>query len=100
MSQSQELESAYEELNNLNPGLDVWELIYGVDGYFYNNFPKEWNEKYSIIYHEDAPVNDNNWNARSNFDGDIIYCERLWNDFKKWARKEKRLNIYDFSSKN
>lgn len=97
MSQSQEISRVYEKLNELNPGVNVEELMYGVDGYYYTIFPTEWNETFSKIVGKEAPLTDSNKDSKSGFAGDPIYSERLWEDFKAWCEIERGIVIKDFN---
>lgn len=94
MSQSQEIGKIYKELKEINNGLDVEELMYGVDGFYYNKFPKEWNRTFSKIKGIEAPETTD---EESGFAGDPIYCEHLWLEFKYWTRIFKDVIIKDFA---
>lgn len=95
MSQSQEIGKIYKELKEINNGLDIEELMYGVNGFYYNEFPKEWNRTFSRIEGIEAPETTD---EESGFAGDPIYCERLWLEFKNWAKTSKNIVIKDFSN--
>lgn len=96
MSQTQELERIYKELKELNDGLDISDLAYGINGYYYNVYPKEWNKTFSRLFDIEAPVTIYNENNYSNFDGDIVYSVGLWDNFKQWVLEERNIKIKDF----
>ena len=93
MSQAQEIGNTYKKLSQIN-NINVDDLMYGVDGFFYNNYPLEWNEVFSRIKGIEAPVTTT---KMPSFHGDPIYSEKMWKEFIDWAEKAKGIKIKDLS---
>lgn len=96
MSQSQEIRQIYDRLNELNPGINVEDLVYAPGGYLYSEWPEEWNNAgFSKVFYPGvvAPVAPYQVGKDKDFNGNIVYCERLWNDFKYWLMRAKGIFI-------
>lgn len=89
MSQTQELSSIYRRLDK-HFGLDFNNLIYGIDGFFWNNYPKVWNRDLSGRFGCKAPETTD---KMPDFNGDPVYSETLWGEFADWLLKTKNINI-------
>ena len=74
-SLSQEIGQEYRRLSEIN-GIDFDELVYGKDGFMNALYPSNPN----YVYFPD-------------FNGDVIYSEKHWNELVDWAKKEKGLDI-------
>lgn len=81
-SQSQEIGDAYKRLSKLY-GVDFEDLVYGKDGFM------------NSVYPDDFP----------DFAGDVIYSEKYWNEFEKWLKDNKGIDLdkirkeHDFKEK-
>lgn len=74
-SQSQEIGQAYKRLSD-RYGIDFDELVYGRDGFMNSLYPRNPN----YVYFPD-------------FDGDVIYSEKHWNELVDWALKNKNVRL-------
>lgn len=86
MSQAQEISNTYNNLSKLyRVNLNI--LIYGVGGFIYETYAKEWNRIFSKRYNIIAPINDTN-NIECSFSGDIIYSQTEWTKFEHWYNEK------------
>ena len=74
-SQSQEIGQAYKRLSD-RYGVDFDELVYGRDGFMNSLYPRNPN----YVYFPD-------------FDGDVIYSEKHWNELADWALKNRNVKL-------
>lgn len=86
MSQTQELDKTYNNLNKLY-GVDLNNLIYGVGGFMYDTYAKEWNRVYSKRYNVMAPITKEN-DIECPFSGDIVYSQTEWAKFENWYKEK------------
>lgn len=88
-SQSQEISAAYKRLSDVF-GVDVEDLVYGKGNFLYSVYPEEWNKAVGSRTGEEALGN----GKKFDFDGDIIYSRKYWDEFVDWVRKEKGIDFY------
>lgn len=74
-SQAQEIGEEYRRLSE-KYGVDMDELVYGRDGFMNSCYPH--NPDY--VYFPD-------------FNGDVIFSEKHWNELVDWAKKNKGINL-------
>lgn len=74
-SQAQEIGEEYRRLSE-KYGVDMDELVYGRDGFMNSCYPH--NTDY--VYFPD-------------FNGDVIFSEKHWNELVDWAKKNKGINL-------
>lgn len=86
MSQAQEISNTYKKLSDIYE-VDLEELVYGVNGFFYDMYAKEWNATIGIRKNVVAPINETN-NIECPFNGDIIYSQTEWAKFEKWYKEK------------
>lgn len=86
MSQAQEISETYKKLSDIY-NVDLEKLVYGVNGFFYDMYAKEWNELFSKSKGVVAPINEKN-NIVCSFSGDIIYSQTEWTKFENWYKEK------------
>lgn len=69
-SQSQEIGRVYEQLKE-KYGYDFDDLVYGQDGFMQTKYPDGFPDFY----------------------GDVIFSEKYWNEFEKWLKEEKGIEL-------
>lgn len=87
-SQSQEISGEYKRLKD-EFGVDVEDLVYGKGNFLYSVYPEEWNKAVGSRTGEEAPANGNKFD----FDGDIIYSGKYWDEFVDWCKREKGIDL-------
>lgn len=87
-SQSQEISGEYKKLSDIF-GVDLEDLVYGKGNFLYSVYPEEWNKAVGSRSGEEAPVNGNKFD----FDGDIIYSRKYWDEFVDWCEREKGIDL-------
>lgn len=95
-SQSQEIRQIYDNLAK-KYGVDVEDLVYGVDGFYYNVYPTYWNETFSSFYNTKAPGTDT---KKPTFNGDLVYDPKSWKEFEDWCKKAKGIDLSDDASES
>lgn len=93
-SQSQETRQIYDNLAK-KFGVDVEDLVYGVDGFYYNVYPTYWNETFSSFFGTKAPGTDT---KKPTFNGDLVYDQESWEEFEDWCKKAKGIDLNNDSS--
>lgn len=83
-SQSQEIRQAYDKLSKIN-NVDFNDLVYGKGNFMDTFYPYSPENKY--VYFPD-------------FDGDVIYNKKHFDELKDWAKKEKGLDIKGIGEDN
>lgn len=83
-SQAQEIRQTYDKLSKIN-NIDFNDLVYGKGNFMDTFYPYSPENKY--VYFPD-------------FDGDVIYSKKHFDELKDWAKKEKGLDIKGIGEDN
>lgn len=71
-SLSQEIGSTYNRLSDLY-GIDMEDLVYGDKGFMKTRYP----------------------NNFPDFQGDLVYNDKYWDEFEKWLKTDKDIDLMD-----